>query len=528
MRRSLHRRRLRSSRPALRPIDRRRFVELCAGSLVLVAAGCRRNDDPAYARGNTLVMAVNSVEDVKPDVTDLDKLLFPCLAAGGANGELEPRLAQSWEHSADYREWTYHLRRDVRWSDGMPVTAHDVKFTLDLLSHPDVGEWDFGPVSVLDDFTVKVQRPPNSAFFPYQHDIVHYPKHVLEHLEPKKFMEWDYWLRPTVSAGPYRFHRYVPETMMELEADPSYYRGKPKIEGVILKFVGTAGLNELLSGNADVVLNAESAQLPLIAKDPRFRAYHSANSLGTRAISWKCNHALFRDVRVRRALTLAIDRRTLLGVFNLPSDLVPVTDGVFTPRQFLRRQLPDPLPYDPVQARVLLEAAGWQDRDGDGVREREGRPLRFTALVRSDQGFDRLATYVQAQLREVSVQMEVQLLDPGLVRRRLNAGDFEAVFETFASGNAGYLRRYLGRNNGLGYQNREIVRLTDDLATADPEELDRVYRALTEVFRADLPVTCLLPITNTALAHRRVQGLNTPFHASPDTYIEDLWLETEP
>ena len=72
------------------------------------------------------------------------------------------------------------------------------------------------------------------------------------------------------------------------------------------------------------------------------------------------------------------------------------------------------------------------------------------------------------------------------------------------------------------------MRLTDQVrATADPDELDRVYRALTEIFRAALPVTCLFPLTFTAFAHRRVQGLSTPFHATPDTYIEDLSLENE-
>ena len=93
----MSRRRLRSFRPVVRRIHRRRFVGLCAGSLALAAAGCRRGDDPAYARGNKLVMAVRSVEDIKPDVTDLDFLLFPRLAAEDKNGDLQPVLAQSWE-----------------------------------------------------------------------------------------------------------------------------------------------------------------------------------------------------------------------------------------------------------------------------------------------------------------------------------------------------------------------------------------------------------------------------------------------
>jgi peptide/nickel transport system substrate-binding protein len=350
------------------------------------------------------------------------------------------------------------------------------------------------------------------------------PKHVLEHLEPKKFWDWDFWLHPTVSAGPYRFVRYVPETLMEFEANPTHYRGKPKIERLVLKFVGEAGLNELLSGNVDVVSGASPAQIPFVAKDPRFRVYHHLPSPAGDAIFWKCDHPLFRDARVRRALTLAIDRRELLGVVNLPSDL-PITDGVFTNRQFGRRQLPEPLPYDPVQARALLEAAGWQDRDGDGVREREGRPFRFTAIVRHD--LDRLAVYVQAQFRQVGVQMELQVLDGPLVWDRFTAGDFEAVFhinQQFPDA----LWRDFGRNNRIGCHNPEVVRLTDQgAATADPEEMDRIYRALTEIFRAELPVTRLVTRTGTIFAHRRVQGLGTPFHANPDTDMEDLWLENE-
>ena len=503
--------------PALRPIDRRRFVGLFAGSLALAAAGCRRRDDVAYSRGNSLVMAVREVSNVKYDEWDLQSLYLPRLAEEDENGDLQPLLAQSWEHSSDYLEWTYHLRTDARWSDGAPLTAHDVKFTLDLLSHPDVHYIVSDAVTVIDDYTVKIRKAGGRLF-----GLCLLPKHVLEHLDPKNFWDWDFWYHPMVSAGPYRFIRYLPETMMEFEANPTYFRGRPRIERVVLKFVGEAGLTELLSGNVDVVERANPAQIPFVAKDPRFRVYQQIGSPASTAIYWKCDHPLFRDVRVRRALTLAIDRRELLGVLNLPGDL-PITDGVFTERQFRRRQFPEPLPYDPVQVRALLDAAGWQDRDGDGLREREGRPFRFTALVRGN--MDRVAVYVQAQLRQVGVQMEVQVLDTALVWDRLDAGGFEAVF-TIQQTDLTNPRKYFGRDNPLGYQNPEMVRLTDQVvATADPDELDRIYRALTEILRADLPMTRLVPSTETAFAHRRVQGLITPFHAKPDSYIEDLSLE---
>ena len=125
------------SRAVLAAIARREWL---LQMLTIAAAGCRRADDSAYARGSTVVMAVPDIEAVKPDNWDLDFLTFLPLGKQNARGELVAHLARSWEHSSDHREYTFYLRTGVRWNDGVPVTAHDIKFTLDLLGHPDVGE----------------------------------------------------------------------------------------------------------------------------------------------------------------------------------------------------------------------------------------------------------------------------------------------------------------------------------------------------------------------------------------------------
>jgi len=484
------------------------------------AAGCGRSDDPAYARGSTVVMAVPDVEAVKPDNWDLDFLTFLPLAKQNARGELEGHLARSWEHSPDHREYTFHLRPGVRWNDGVPVTAHDVKFTLDLLGHPDVGEYPGHDATVVDDLTVRI-RAANPG---YLDDISYFPRQLLQGLEPKRFRQWDFWTHP-VGNGPYRFVRYVPQTLMEFERNPDYYGVKPRVERVMLKFVGEAGLTELLAGNVDMA-QAELTQIPRIARDPRFRIYHAVGS-AARAIFWKANHPLFADARVRRALTLALDRHELLRLLNLPAELVPITDGVFTERQFRRREWPEPLPYDPGQAQALLTAAGWVDHDGDGVRERDGRPFRFTASVSTVSGMPQLAVYVQAFLRRVGVQMEVQSVEPSSMWDRLRkTGDFEAwmhVGQSYPDAQ----RRDMGRGNHTGYANSEAFRVIDRLmATADPDEQDALYRWLTEIYRADMPFTRLLPASSTLFAHRRIGGLSTPFRATPDTYMEELWVES--
>lgn len=489
-----------------------------AALIVLGNFACTQREDPAYARGTTVVMAIIHSDDLKPDETNLDFLTFLPLAKLNEHGELEGHLAQSWEHSADHREYTFHLRTDVRWHDGVPVTAHDVKFTLDLLHHPDVAEYPWVDVTVIDDSTVRIRATKPD----YINDIVYYPQHLLKDLDPKDFWAWPFWTSP-VGNGPFRFVQYVPETMIEFEANPDFYGAQPRIKRLILKIVGAAGFTELLAGNVDIVGEVDLTKIPRVASDARFRVYvHAVAS--ARAIQWKVDNPLFSDRRVRRALTLALDRRELLEFVNLPPEL-PITDGVFTERQFRRRELPEPLPYDPEQSRALLDAAGWSDRDGDGLREKDGRPFRFTASVLNSQSMELIAVYVQAQLRRVGVQMEIQLTDSAAMWDKLHSGDFEAwIFIDQAPPNR--QQAIHGRGNAAGYDNPEAFQVLDRLVTtADPEEVDAHYRRLTEIYRIDPPFTRLIPMTRDWFVHRRIRGLSTPFRADPDTYMETLWVE---
>jgi len=494
------------------------WIIVVAALVVSGSFACAQREDPADARGTTVVMAVPNVEVLKPDAWDLDFLTFLPLTKLNEHGELEGHLAQSWEHSADHREYTFHLRPDVRWHDGFPVTAHDVKFTLDLLRHPDVAEYTWLDATVIDDSTVRI-RAANPG---YIEDIVYYPKHLLQDLDPKGFRAWSFWTNP-VGNGPFRFVQYVPQTMIEFEANPDYYGAQPGIERLILKFVGEAGFTELMAGNVDIVPAVDLTQLPRVVGDARFRVYIQAGA-GARAIQWKVSNPLFSDRRVRRALTLALDRRELLEFVNLPPE-IPVTDGVFTGRQFRRREWPEPLPYDPEQSRALLEAAGWSDHDDDGIREKDGRPFRFTANVSNGRGMDRIAVYVQAQLRRVGVQMEIRPTERAAMWEKLRTGDFEVlVFLDSADPDA--QQRNHGRGNTAGYDNPEAFQVIDQLAaTADPEELDALYRRLAEIYRIDPPFTRLIPFTRDWFVHRRIRGLSTPFRSQPDTYMETLWVE---
>lgn len=458
---------------------------------------------------------------MNPTVDGYSKfLVFLPLVAMRPDGELEGRLARSWEHSPDWKEWTFHLRTDVRWHDGVPVTAGDVEFTFALLANPEVGEFTshtFEAVTVQDDSTLTVRYGDSYGINGLTWEVC-LPKHLLQGLDLKNIASWKFWLHP-VGDGPYRFLRHVPKTLMEFEANPDYYRGKPRIERVVLRFLGNAGLAELLRGGVDVLYATNPTNMRVLAKDPRFRVYHSCCD-DTYGIFWNEHLPLLRDSRVRLALTLAIDRQELRQVLDFPSTL-PVVDGPYTERQLRRGDLPVPLPHDTARARVLLEAAGWFDTDGDGVRERDGRPFRFTATVSAGPGRSALAVYVQEQLRRVGVSMEIQPVERG----RPAEGAVEAGIGLMCSCPDGW-RLQFGDSSRTGYHNARAAQLLRRLPLGtDWNEEDRIRREVAEIFQADPPATFFFPQPMTMVAHRRIHGLSSLWRADPLMHMDELWLE---
>ena len=117
-------------------ITRLKWVVTCVCCMTLAVAGCDRGEDPAYSGGSTITVLYPTDERALGPEYDLPAqfLMFLPLVARNIDGELEGRLAHSWEPSSDYRTWTIRLRTDVRWHDGVQVTAHDIAFTVELLS----------------------------------------------------------------------------------------------------------------------------------------------------------------------------------------------------------------------------------------------------------------------------------------------------------------------------------------------------------------------------------------------------------
>lgn len=469
--------------------------------------------------------------------------------------EVVPRLATSWEHSPDYRTWTFHLREDVRWHDGVPVTAHDIRFSLELFHHPEVllpAGWylasTFESISVPDDHTLVVTRKlpssPPPLGLPFSGWTVFLPRHLLEGLDPSEFYEWEFWTRP-VGNGPYRFVRRLPMTMIELEANPDFYAGEPSIQRVIVKFSGASPVAELRSGASDVVLSVTASDRLKLAADPRFVVYHQYDWSELQAIYWNQHHPLFAEAAVRRALGHAIDRRQLARLLGYPDEM-PLVGGVsnedlvdYPYRQSGWDQGPA---YDPALAARLLDQEGWIDRDGDGIREKDDREARFTLLVPNSEdtpGRDE-GIFVQDQLRRVGVGMEMRTVEWGAAQDLVRQGAYEAALTSVDNTPSGILVKWLGeappggfdRWSGqpapFGYRNQEAARLLLALhRETDLDGQDTLYGKVNDIFRRDMPVTFLFPLASSNVAHRRIRGLRQGWPAFLGNAGE-LWIEQRP
>jgi ABC-type transport system substrate-binding protein len=215
-------------------------------------------------------------------------------------------------------------------------------------------------------------------------------------------------------------------------------------------------------------------------------------------------------------LTNSENHEKVRQVLRVP-DTIPLVDGPFSRRQLQRGELPAPIAHDPAQA--LLDAAGWRASGGDRVRERNGRPFRFTAMVH---GRSREIRRPPCTFRISSGGWAPAWKSKSSIRATsmtMRSGRFEAAIKPYQEGRT----PLFGERSWIGYSNAAAARPTDRLETTlDPDACDAIYRDLTAICRAEVPVTFLCPWVGTVVAHRRLSSLG---RAGPVEYMEDLWLD---
>ncbi len=517
------------------PLSRRLALVLC----IAAVTGCR-GSDAAPTGGILVVSAGADAETLFPPfavgsqsraVTELlyDKLadIGPGLNTIGDVGFV-PKLAKSWEWSADSLTITFHLDPKARWHDGRPVTAADVQFAVRIWTDSAVGAVSRSAFAAVDSvaapdaLTARVhfrERTPEQ-FYTFVYNLIPLPAHRLAALADTALHD-AVEVRAPVGSGPFRFVSWTPRATLELAANLAYYGGRPRLDGVVFVVAaqGATVTARLLAGEADFLEQLAPPDFAQLPRDGTVRAqpyggfeyafllFNQRDPRDPRG-----PHPVFVDRALRRALAFAIDRTTIVrSVFD---SLARPAIGPFSRTQWTADTTLTGIGFDPASAARSLDSLGWRDTNGDGVRERGGRPLTFAVLVpSSSRPRQAAAVLLQAQFKAVGVGMTIEQVDANTFLDRARRGAFDAMMggvRTSPSprgardwwGTPGPGR---GANNWGSWSNAEFdAQLDSALASPRVEDARAHFSAAYQAALSDAPAIWLYEPRMYAGMHRRL------------------------
>ena len=511
---------------------------------VALAAGCASERAPQREPGpSTLVIGVSSQPDhLNPLVAgtafgvDLCNLLFLRLAYWGPPPayDFEPVLAESWNLSGDGRTLTYHLRHDVTWSDGVPTTARDVVFTFERARDPAVPFPERSKLRLItsctapDEWTVVFEFSEPSWEPLYTTDLCIVPEHLLRDV-PAGEMDTCAFDRAPIGNGHWKLREWVREERVTLEANDTCALGRPNYDRVVFRVIPeeTTLRTELLTGGVDVYDRHPNRWYREDSQRPELR-FTRMSDKGYVYIGWNLLNPRFRDARVRKALTLATDRPTILTAFRGGFGQVAAIP--------LYAEHPDfdpnvkPLPFDPDSAASLLDEAGWTGRDPDGIRTKDGMRLEFKyMLVAANDISEEIATMTQAEFRKLGIGVTSESFEWTVYISRLRKKQFDATILSrrgdllFDPESVFHSRAIDGQYNDVSFGNAETDSLID-LAKSTQDRVARraIWWRFFEAFDRVHPVTVLY-VSETSYPVRRDRVAKAPMDLRGPYYQLHAW-----
>ncbi len=526
--------------------SRWRLVLLIAACLAAFT-GCGKKDR-AEQGGILVVGEINDYEGLNPMSTtdaharDVYNLLFLSLLDEQSDLlNFEPRLAESWEFSPDRLDLTFRLRDDVYWSDGLPVTAHDVAATF-AAQKDSTTQWPsrhlkehIDSVTVVDDRTIVYHY---AAAYPYQvmdaNDGPIMPKHVLDRVPREELGALAIEQLPT--NGPFKLHSWVRGQALTLARNERYYeKGKPYLEKVIFKIIPdqTTLITQLKNGEIDCMEMIPPGEMHDIRQNYPHLALYAFPTRAYNYIGWNASKPLFANPRVRRALTMAIDRALInenvyYGFARECTSPLPPIIWAYNPNI-------EQVPYDTAGARRILAEEGYRDTDGDGWLDRGGKRFEFDLITNhGNQLRNDVLVTVQEMLRKSGIKVNAAALEWTVFLEKVKSGDYDAQVNAWRVGGKADLSpiwsceaRTPPGYNRVNYCN-PLVDSLNAAATGmlDFEQAKPLFWRIQEIIYEDQPYTFLNVLDARDVVHRRFRGVK-PDAISMYHYLQDWWISKE-
>ncbi len=479
-------------------------------------------------------------------------------------------LAESWEISEDFKTFTFHLRKNVYWHDGEPLTAHDVLFSLKAILNPFVddaplrvyyakvidahieGDYTF-VVSTSDTYFLNFETlggghailpehiwDPNRLMRQFTIADLMDPTVAKEEPDIKEFADFfnnhpqgrpvGLDAEPIIGSGPWKFDRWITGDYMSLVRNddywgaddfylPGYSADGAYLDKIIIKTISdaTASLTALKAGEIEFLPRLRAIQYyeQTITDDFLERFQKVSYVIPSFSyIGWNNDRPFFNDKRVRQAMTMLIDREAYNKYIGYDKDIPTIGPFYRFGSQYNHKI--ERWPYDPIRAVELIEEAGWIDHDGDGIRDKDGIPFAFTFSISSGSRSSKyLSLMMKEDLRKIGIDVSIRQLEWSVYVENLRDRQFDVVSLLWLSGlETDPYQIWHSDNIGdrgsnyVGFRNAE----SDSLLEAaryeiDAEKRNAMYHRFQEILHEEQPYTFMFSQRNLAAYSKDLYGV---------------------
>jgi peptide/nickel transport system substrate-binding protein len=520
-----------------------RFRPLLATLLLLLCVACGGKETPqkaptaaAAAIGDTTPQdggTLNRRFDV--DVVTLNPListnrydrmvaqyLFTPIVNIDRNLQPIAGLAESWKIADDGLLYTFELNPKATFTDGTPVRASDVIFTLARIKDPAseavqiAGNFQFLDLArtrAVDDHTVEVAfTQPLAAQLLSFNDVLIIPEHVYGKGDFRKDFN-----SMAVGSGPYRLVRHVPGKEVVVERRADYWGERPHIQTVVIKMIGDHGVafNALRRGDIDETMIASDTWVreqnnPELTKTIAFQRFYTNNY---NFVAWSNRHPILGDKRVRRALAMCIPVEPIVN--DLYHGTARAMSGPFTPDSWAFNPTVPVIRHDIEAAKQLLATAGWTDSNADGVVDRNGKKFQISIIsIAGSATGAQVVQMIQSELKKAGVQVDIQSMDGASAIQRILSGNFDSAYLSWDldPDPDQYIAFHSSQvpprgQNFVFYSNPVTDRLIEQARREiDQSKRKELYWKIHEVLADDQPYTWIVQVSAKWGMNKRVHG----------------------
>lgn len=462
---------------------------------------------------------------------EVQHLVFDCLWAVDATGDYLPRLAvevptvENGGISEDGSTYTIRLREGVTWHDGEPFTSDDVRFTWEVITDPDLpipsrAVWqDIASIETPDPLTAVVTFPGTNVNFlgaASADACFILPEHALadENLVESGAN------RDPIGTGPFTVEEWSAGSFIRFSAYPGFWGEGPALDEVVVQFPGGAQAlrTALQRGEADLALHLTSADVPFVQDLDGYELVQAPDHAWWQF--WINNEdPILSDRAVRVALHHGLDKQLITE--TVMNDVVAPVDAMLPPSHWAHNPEVPAYPYDSDRARAALEEAGWVDENGDGVREKDGTPLRLEILNIAGQAERRQVVQIAQDLwSEIGFDVTIREIDGASFPPTMSEGNYQLAYGWFGENQEPVFSLWLG-TNWQNYGNEEAL----DLLREVPETVSREEReALIQEFQAIVAEdAAMIPVAPRPI----LNAVSTDLQGYAPTLTGSLWNAEE-